>query len=651
MAAVIAQENRAVRLDGYDSNLCIGMDTINNCWSVEAWVKGDDDSWKEQEVIIGGGEYSELNITDKRPVVLKNGRLYNTHSKAIAQEPLTPGWHHIAITSGYKKGTTLYVDGKMVAQSDLISSIIPGVIGADEGKESVFGGDIDEVRIWKTELSSNDIKRWMKKSITPKHPHFESLKGYYTFDEPTNDMYVNWVANGHLSFHARNGRIDYAGSNKIIKTVENDNDKFVTYNKTKTLFNAVELASEWDSPQGSKDQQLLKLRIAVNGDDGELKLTNIKLNFSATTSLDDIKGATLYYSGATPKSGIKEKLLDFTPENLNNIDLDFDLQSGINYFLVAIDVKEDAKCSNILSASIDSFELGKNRYTPLKSEYYPKVVVPNSNQGSIISVLSWNIWHGGRHLGVDGPGHIIDLIEAINPDVITMQEAYGSQNRIAEATGMYLQTASEKDNLALFSRLAIEAIPTKNPFKSNPVILTTTLGEKIYVNGCWLRYAYRPEYTCYYGSQGLDTDVWIKEDNALPVEDVTSIINDDMLPYVNGIKAQIVSGDFNSCSHLDWTDRTSELHYGYGAVAFPTSKFMYGNGFEDSFRVVNPNELTHQGGTYAVIFGQLQTSRIDFTYHKGDIKPIYSKIVRTAEEIDFVWAGDHAAVYTIFKIL
>ena len=172
----------------------------------------------------------------------------------------------------------------------------------------------------------------------------------------------------------------------------------------------------------------------------------------------------------------------------------------------------------------------------------------------------------------------------------------------------------------------------------------------MYVNDCWLRYSYNPEYTCCYGSQGLDTDIWVAEDNDKPVADMVEIFKDDMSSYVKDDMVQLICGDFNSCSHLDWTERAKHLHYGYGKVEFPTSKLMYENGFVDSYRVVNPDEVTHQGSTYAVIYGQLQNSRIDFIYHKGAIKPMYSKIIRTSEEIDSVWASDHAAVYVIFQM-
>jgi endonuclease/exonuclease/phosphatase (EEP) superfamily protein YafD len=78
---------------------------------------------------------------------------------------------------------------------------------------------------------------------------------------------------------------------------------------------------------------------------------------------------------------------------------------------------------------------------------------------------------------------------------------------------------------------------------------------------------------------------------------------------------------------------------------------MQDRGYIDSFRKLNPDEVTHPAGTFAAIFGHLQTSRIDFIYYKGEkLEPLASKIIRTAPEIDDVWPSDHSAVFTVFKL-
>ena len=81
--ASMAQNGRYLKLDGVDSNVSLGMDTLNTNWSVEAWVRGDDTVWRDSEVIIGGGYYSDFNIVDKLPVVIKNGKLHKDRKSVV----------------------------------------------------------------------------------------------------------------------------------------------------------------------------------------------------------------------------------------------------------------------------------------------------------------------------------------------------------------------------------------------------------------------------------------------------------------------------------------------------------------------------------------------------------------------------------------
>lgn len=652
-------ENQALKLDGKDNNVRIGMDIIKDKWTIEAWIKGDDSQWKDMEVIIGGSEYSDINTVDNLPLVLKNGKLYNTAANILSPYVLDDQWHHVAATCDGEK-TVLYIDGEVVNSSKTSSSIIVGAIGIHETAASAFGGLVDEVRIWTIGLDAKTLKNWMNIPINVRHPAFKSLKGYYNFDDhSTNEIYLNWVGKGHQSYHARNGRVQYYGKQPLAYTVKNSNERFKTVQQKQALFNAVTILSEYDAEPGSMDNQILKLRIAVSGDKNPLKLKSLLLNLDGTTNISDIDNIHVYYTGQTPKSETKIELFGAGTNPSNNISFDVDdkqefiLKPGINYILVTFDINKNAQIGNKLKATIPSFKLGSKTYIPEESsDYYAKMITEKNDGEHVIKLLQWNIWHGGVHVGEDGQKHIIDLIRSTNADIITIQEGYGAQERIRDSLNYYLQTKSAKDNLALLSRFPITQIETKNPFKSNPAKITLPSGKKILVNDCWLRYAYRPEYTCVFPNTGLDPSMWIAEDSLYSLVDIKDIVDNDTEPYLEKDMSIIIAGDFNSCSYLDWTERTTQLHNGYGKVSFPTSIYMSENKFVDSYRELNPNELTHQGGTFAVILGQLQTSRIDFIYYKGNkIKATSSKTIRTSEEIDFVWAGDHAAVLTTFQIL
>ena len=55
---------------------------------------------------------------------------------------------------------------------------------------------------------------------------------------------------------------------------------------------------------------------------------------------------------------------------------------------------------------------------------------------SDFSVMTWNIWHGGREDGEKvGPQRVIRVIKNSRADIIAMQETYGSGELISEALG------------------------------------------------------------------------------------------------------------------------------------------------------------------------------------------------------------------------
>ena len=649
------KSNLALHLDGKDNNVRTGMGILESSWTLESWFKGDDCQWDSLEVIIGGGEYSELNWVDYLPLVIKEGRLHSTRTNLSSPRTLDDQWHHAALTCDGRQ-TILYLDGKQVAKADTATAILPGAIGVHDVYYT-FGGLIDEVRIWRTALPEQTICHWMNRPVEATHPAFKKLWGYYNFNDLKDETSVNWVGKGHQAYHIRNGRNKYNEKAPLAYAVPNDNPAFKEYSGKQQLFNAVVIQSEWDADQGSKDDQALKLRIAVQGSKNPLKLTELKLDFTGTTNLTDIEQIHIYSIGNEARSAQRKELFGngHTPKRSMILHPapgeEIPLQSGINYFLLTFDVRKEAVPGHTLHASIPFIRLNGKRIIPETSteEVHKQVTCNSQAHSNIIKVLQWNIWHGGIHLGNEGQQRVLDLIRSTRADVVMMQEAYGIQRMLADSLGYHLKTHSLKDNLAMYSRFPLETIAWREPFKSNPAKITLPNGKRVMLIDCWLRYAYRPEYTSGYAEKGLDPSVWIAEDSILALPDIQNIYTKDIVPNLETGMPVIITGDFNSCSHLDWTERAKPLHQGYGPVNFPVSRYMQENGFKDSFREKNPDEVTYQGGTVAAIYGQMQMSRIDFIYYKGKLKALSSKIVRTAPEIDYVSSSQKPALLTLIK--
>lgn len=652
-------QNLALHLDGKDNNVKTGIRILDAPFTLETWIKGDDTSWKDQEIIFGGGEYSQLNITDYLPLVIEKGKLHSTRADLWSKETLDDQWHHVALTCDGTV-TRLYLDGEVADSKPVAVSVLPGALGINESDTTSFGGLMDEVRVWNSALSTEMIREWMGKPLTPTHPQFKTLIAYYNFDDGINDVSVNWVGKGDQAYHIRNGRVDYKGTIPMAYTVVNDNPKFsYTADKTQELFNAVVIDSEWDADQGTRDDQILKVRIAVTGNQAPLSLTELSLDLSDMTSLSDISRVHIYYTGKNARSNTRTELFGNGKAPKEKMTFkaskgEIKLTPGINYLLVTADISDKATFGNKIKIKVPSFKLDKTNYIPEISEglIEKKITCNSSNNPNIVKILQWNIWHGGRHVGNDGQSRIIDLLKASHADIITMQEGYGGQQRFKDSLNYNMQTPALDDNLVLFSRYPLEKIPTDKTFNSNPGKITLPNGRQLLVNACWLRYAYRPEYSCNYPNSGHDPRIWVAEDSIRALVDMKHILEKDTKPYLTDDETPvIIGGDFNSCSHLDWTAAAAPLHYGYGPIPFPTTIYMQSEGYKDSFREINPDEVSRPEGTFAVIYGQLRVSRIDFLFYKGKrIKAISSKIVKTTPEIDDVWASDHAAVLSIFEV-
>lgn len=647
-------QNLSLHLDGKDNNVRTGIGFMKSPWTLEAWIKGDDTSWKETEVIFGGGEYSTFSHADNFPLVIRQGKLYSTSAGIGSSKWLDDKWHHVALTCN-GKATSLYVDGVLEASKDTVVTVIPGAIGVSEAAESVFGGWIDEVRIWDTALTADEMQKWMYCPLDATHPAYKNLIAYYNFDAGIDDTALNWMGSGYLSYHLRSGRVDYAGKAELAYTVPNDNEKFKPYTGAQRVFNALSLESEWDADRGTADNQIMKLRITTQGTQQPLVLENLILDLTETDRLSDLSAIHIYYTGQTARSTRRDLLMTTSAKKKIKIDLpkekQIQLSEGANYLLVTADVKSNAKLGDKVRIKIPAFALSGQNYIPeLKEPYIFKQITENSSTNpNAFRVLQWNIWHGGRHVPLKGHERIIELIKSSKADIVTMQEGYGFQEEIAAALHYHLQTPSSSDNLCLYSRFPLEKQETVNTFCSNPAIIRLGEERSLLVDACWTRYAYNPDYTGSFSDPAHNPAIWVAEDSIRPMADAQRMLDKDLAPVLERQQMPVIlGGDFNSCSHLDWTKKAAYLHGGHGPVSFPASRFLHERGYKDSFREIHPDEVARPEGTFAGIYGQLDFGRIDFIYYKGGIRAVSSKILQTSPEIDDIWASDHSAVMTTF---
>jgi len=256
---------------------------------------------------------------------------------------------------------------------------------------------------------------------------------------------------------------------------------------------------------------------------------------------------------------------------------------------------------------IDELKIWDQTLAPdiLKKEFEVisgKTVAEPELESDMLSLVNWNIWHGGTHYtvekdGFDGIGRTIDLIQESGADIVLMQETYGAGSRISSGLGFYYYEASScigavwGANISVMSRFPMEEVYL--------IEEASNYGKNYAFNNAGARIRLSEDRSVLVFSNWYNSRKWEDLDGALKAwHDL--IINADEEPL-------IFAGDYNSISHLD-----------DGVGASGHSKLMTGAGFTDVWRSLYPNPETHPGYSF-----HNTDRRIDYIYVKGNkLQPI-----------------------------
>ncbi|HSK13401.1 MAG TPA: endonuclease/exonuclease/phosphatase family protein, partial [Phnomibacter sp.] len=239
----------------------------------------------------------------------------------------------------------------------------------------------------------------------------------------------------------------------------------------------------------------------------------------------------------------------------------------------------------------------------------------------------------------------VEVIKQAGPDIVALQETYGSGAIIADMLGysFYLRSS----NLSIMSRYPIASTgPAIHPFYHGSAYIDIPHHGPLLFSNVWLNYPF-DYWEDLYHDKKPDSARWVhamRQKNA----DTMKAVLQRILPEQNktGTLPMIIAGDFNSGSHLDWTERNRPFNKGY-AIPFPTTVLLMENDFLDSYRMVHPNETTERGLTWSPYIKTNHQDRIDNIYYKSDkLQPIGSN---TTLETSACYPSDHRGVITQFK--
>jgi endonuclease/exonuclease/phosphatase family metal-dependent hydrolase len=262
-----------------------------------------------------------------------------------------------------------------------------------------------------------------------------------------------------------------------------------------------------------------------------------------------------------------------------------------------------------------------------------------------LTVMTFNVWYGGVQVELDRIGQ---AIRASGADVVGVQEPEGNLRRIAEVAGM----SYVDETLHVISRHPIFAVE-RGGVRFGYV--TVAPGKVVAISNVHLPSSpYGPELVRDGRTQA----------QVLRNERVTRL--GEIRPYLPPLARQgragvptFLVGDFNSPSHLDWTEEAAAAGRVKYALRWPVSAALERAGFRDSYREVHPDPVARPGitwtpGTPPPRVRERETlDRIDWVTATGPATELASRLVGEPGgpdvDVGVPWGSDHRAVAATYE--
>ncbi|GAA4415397.1 hypothetical protein GCM10023169_01670 [Georgenia halophila] len=311
--------------------------------------------------------------------------------------------------------------------------------------------------------------------------------------------------------------------------------------------------------------------------------------------------------------------------------------------------------------------------------------------GTALSVMSFNILHGGRLDEVHEHGfeqrNIAELLEFVrheDPDVLFTVETYGTGDEIVEAlntarsddkvfTGVQITRepgqAADEDNLWMFTHLPVEEVYPSvagdhaTSFNFGGARLGLPDGRHVHAFSMWLSHrgnAWSPvTRTAMENALGLETTSTEEElldtDRVARLDMANEILDEHLPSIVQDDAPVIIAGDANALSPLDWSAPFADApgHEGL-TLEWPVMSEFREAGFADTYRHANPDAGRFPGRTWSAGFAYTYApARIDYILTRGEDVRVLASSTRdrrlpeqrgSALDDIYPFYSDHAAV-------
>lgn len=276
----------------------------------------------------------------------------------------------------------------------------------------------------------------------------------------------------------------------------------------------------------------------------------------------------------------------------------------------------------------------------------------NQDQGArqcVFRAAYFNIWRGGTQ--AYGLSKSADVIRLSKANVVAVQEAEGATGELAGMVG--LSAPEGTDILTGFEVLRSEMMPGGSVAA---IQVALPNGRTLWAVRCYVRgQAYGPYEI---RRHGPDFDVEANERASGRVEAIGEAI--EFIDRIAGTDDVVVMAGLNSPSHLDWTERARDRHYGL-AVPWLVTREIEAAGFVDAYRAVYPDEIRKPGYTWSPgspapkVKKNEKHDRTDYVFFRGDALRatgcfIVGEHGSTSDIVVRPWPSDHRIVMAEFLV-
>ena len=265
-----------------------------------------------------------------------------------------------------------------------------------------------------------------------------------------------------------------------------------------------------------------------------------------------------------------------------------------------------------------------------------------------VRVMSFNVWLGGDVVDFGG---VVRAIRAADADVVGLQEAEGNTARIAKALGWPYWS----DRLHVVSRLPLIDPPDA---RGAYVLAQVKPGQVFaFANEHLTSDPYGP----YLVRDGKSLAQVLRNERVTRMPEVRALLRGVGPALRRGIPT-LMTGDFNTPSHLDWTPAAdaarADIPY---PVAWPVTRALAAAGFQDAYRTAHPDPVANPGitWTFGYPFPRLRnneiTDRIDLVQASRDMQVLDAGIAGPSGTPDVTvpidpYPSDHRGVVATVRL-